>query len=115
MKPFFSSKVSEDERITLIEGDKAVSKDREVAELFKPYFETIVENLIVNSEFMFEEPASNESVNYIIRKFRNHPSIIKIKENQQEHFSFSAVEVENVDRKLIHLMHLRPFKKIIFQ
>ena len=76
-KPFFSSKVSNNERITLLEGDKAVSEEREVAETFKSYFETIVENLGINSKFMSEEPVNNKSVNNIIRKFQNHLSIIK--------------------------------------
>ena len=66
MKPFFSSKIVDTERTTLIEGDKVVSKDREAAETFKPYFETIAENLGINSKFMSEEPVSNESVNDII-------------------------------------------------
>ena len=56
-----------------------------------------MESLDINNKFMSEEPVSNESVNYIIRRFQNHPSIIKIKENHQEHFSFPAAEVENID------------------
>ena len=59
-----------------------------------------MENLGINSKFMSEEPVSNKSVNDIIRKFQNHPSIIKIKENYQGHFSFSAVEVEDVDTEI---------------
>ena len=59
-----------------------------------------MENLGINSTFMSEEPVNNESVNDIIMKFQNHPSIIKIKENHQRHFSFSAVEVEDVDREI---------------
>ena len=54
----------------------------------------------INTKFLSEEPVSNESVNDIIRKFQNHPSIIKIKKNLQAHFSFLAVEVENVDREI---------------
>ena len=49
---------------------------------------------------MPEERVSNESVNDIIRKFQNHSSIIKIKENHHGHLSFSAVEVEDVDREI---------------
>ena len=93
----------DNERTTLIEADKVVSEDREVAETFKPYFETIVENLGINSKFMSEEPVSNESVNNIISKFQNHPSIIIIKENHHGHFSFSTVEVEDVDRETASL------------
>ena len=39
----------------------------------KKFFETIVENLNINSKFISEEPVSNEPVNNIIRKFQNHP------------------------------------------
>ena len=59
-----------------------------------------MESLGVNSKFMSKEPVSNDSVNDINRKFQNHPSIIKIKENYQGHFSFSAVEVEHVDTEI---------------
>ena len=65
---FFPSKVGDNERITLIEGDKVLSEDWEVAETFKSYFVTIVENLGINNKCMSEEPVSNESVNNI-RKF----------------------------------------------
>ena len=56
---------------------------------------------------MSEEPVSNESVTDIIRKFQNPQSIIKIKKNRERNFSFSPVE--------FNLMHLRPFKKMIFR
>ena len=59
-----------------------------------------MENLGINSKLMSKELVSNKSVNDIIKKFQNHPSIIKIKENRQGHFSFSAVEVEDVDREI---------------
>ena len=49
---------------------------------------------------MSEESVSNKSVNDIIRKFQNDPSIIKIKENHHGHFSFSAVGVEDVEREI---------------
>ena len=76
MKPFFSSKVGGNERITLIEGKEVPSEDREVAETFKLYFETIAKNLGISNKFMFEEPISNESENDIITKFQNQTSII---------------------------------------
>ena len=96
MKPFFSSKVGNNEK-TLIGGDKVVSEEKEVTETLKSYFETTVENLGINSKFMSEKPVSNRSVNDIIRKFQNHLSIIKIKENHPGNLRFSAVEVKEVD------------------
>ena len=59
-----------------------------------------MENLGVNSKFISEEPVSNESLADMISKFQYHPNMIKIKENHQGHFSFSAVEVEEVDREI---------------
>ena len=56
VKPFFYSNVGDNEKLTLIEGDKVVSEEREVAETFKSYFETIVENLGINSKNTSLEP-----------------------------------------------------------
>ena len=67
----------------------------------------------MNRKFLSEEPVSNKSVTDIIKKFQNHLSIIKIKENHQGHFSFSAVEVEDFNWKIAS--HLRPFNKMTFQ
>ena len=90
-------------RVTLIEEDNVVLKMKEDAEPFKSYFETLVENLGMSIKFLSEEPGTNKSVTYIIKKFQSHSSIIKINENHQEHFSFSAFEVEDVDWKITSL------------
>ena len=71
-----------------------------MTEPVKSYFETLLENLVINCTFISEEPVSNESVTDIIKEFQNHPSMIKIKENHQGHFSFSAVELEDVNREV---------------
>ena len=96
VKRFFSNKVGGNEKITLI----AVSEDNAIAETFKSYFETIVESLIINSKYMSGEPLSDESVTDIIRKLDHHPSTINIKKNQQGHFSFSAVELQDVNEEI---------------
>ena len=59
-----------------------------------------MENLGINSKFMSEEHVINESIKDIIRKFQNYTSWIKIKENHLGGISFSAVEVEDVDREI---------------
>ena len=70
VKLFLSSKVGANEKITFIENDKVVSDDNKVAETFKLYFETIVENLDIN-----RKKISDESVTDITRKFENHPQV----------------------------------------
>ena len=71
----------------------------------------------MNSTFLSEEPVSNKSVIDIIKKFQNHPGTMKIKENNQGHFSFSAVEVEDFDCKIAFKanFHLRSFNQMAFQ
>ena len=88
------------EKMTLIEDDKVVSENNEVAETFKSYFETIVKNLSINSKYASGEPLNNESVTDIIRKLDDHASPINIKENHQGHFSFFAVELKHVNREI---------------
>ena len=97
---FFSNKVAGNEKITSIEEGEAVLEDNEMADSFKSYFETIVENFSINSKYISGEPVNNESVTDIIRKFNNHSSMIKIKKNHQGHFSFAAVEVKDVYREI---------------
>ena len=70
VKPFFSNKVGNYEKIGLIEEGKVVSEIfQEVGEKFKSYFEILLENLGINGKLMSEEPVSNESVTDIIKKF----------------------------------------------
>ena len=45
IKTSFSSKVRDNERVTLIEEGKLVPEDKGVAETFKLYFNTLVESL----------------------------------------------------------------------
>ena len=111
MKPFFWSKFGDDERITLIEGGKVVSEDEEVAETFRLFFETVAKSFHINCKFMSDEPVGNESVNNIIRKFQNHTSVIKMKGI----LVFQLLKYKILIGKLIHLMHLRPFSKMMFQ
>ena len=93
-------------KIALTEEDKVASEDNEVAETFmsyfetklsfpwekKYYFETILENLDIDSKYMFMDPVSDDSETNIGKKFENHPFMKKkIKKNHQEHFNFSTV------------------------
>ena len=56
-----------------------------------------MESLGLKSKYMSEETASNALVTGIIKKFQDYPSIIKTKENHQEHFSFLAVALKDVN------------------
>ena len=81
VRPLFSEKHFTSKQITLLVDDKIISSDKEVAETFNLFFSKAVENLHIKGfdteDFVYNleiSPISN-----IIYKFRNHPSIIKIK------------------------------------
>ena len=50
VKTLFSDKITYSEKITLIEGDKIVTDDSEIANIFNDYFSNIVINLEINKD-----------------------------------------------------------------
>ena len=112
-KPYFSNKHAHgDSKIILIENEKITNNSNEVikketllvsndeiAKTFNKHFAETVETLST-----FEWPSNNtdllnDQLTAIIKKFRNHPSIIKLKSkyNFQENFSFKPVPVKYVE------------------
>ena len=80
-KPYFSTKHARgDSKILLIENDKMLLKNQEVAKEFNQYFGHITDSLDFY-EFPYEKIYERlGDINSIVCKFRNHPSIVKIKE-----------------------------------
>ena len=112
-KPYFSNKHAHgDSKIILIENEKITNNSNEVikketllvsnneiAKTFNKHFAETVETLNT-----FEWPSnntdlSNDQLTAIIKKFRNHPSIIKLKSKYsfQEKMSFKPVPVKYVE------------------
>ena len=108
IKPLFSDKVKLKNTITLIEGEHIFSDDNDVAEKLNKFFINAVTNLNIKgfetTEFIYNKESS--TINNIKDKFKNHPSILKIKENinilPNDKFSF---DTDNVDfeHKIINL------------
>ena len=98
-KPYFSNKHARgDSKIMLIENDKMLLKNEEVAKEFNQYLGHITDALD-----LYELPDVRvcEGLNDIdntVYKFRNHPSIIKIKEQftVKGNFSFRLATTEEI-------------------
>ena len=114
VKPFLTDKVKIKSKITLLEKkqkenqaetfEEIISDDKEIAETFNEFFINIVPNLKIstdhfqNSDFQVtENPVLNA-----INKYKYHPSVIKIKEkiDKQLKFSFTAVQYEDILKKI---------------
>ena len=94
VKPLFTDKIQTKSKITLIEkkvvsgvaqkqivSEKVISKGQAVAEVFNKFFINIVPNLKIptNRNYDTDFLVTNDQVANALNKFRNHPSIIRIK------------------------------------
>ena len=101
-KPYFSNKNSNiQENLMLLEKDKLLSKQKDVASTFNKHFGSITDSLNL---FSWPEDASmssrNDTINFIIKKIACHPSIkaIKKKFKIKSEFSFKLVSTETIKR-----------------
>ena len=122
-KPYFSNKHAngnskiipiENEKITnnsneVIKKETLLVSNDEIAKTFNKHFAETVETLNT-----FEWPSNNtdllnDQLTAIIKKFRNHPSIIKLKSkcNFQEKFSFKPVPVKYVESIIKNIPNYR--------
>ena len=92
IKTCFSDKNITKKKINLIENDIIISKDLEVAETLNAFFSKTIEfsNTEYDTETLFD-------VNQIVDKFKNHPSILKIKEKEtcKNIFSFALSTLDD--------------------
>ena len=101
------------ENFTLIENNKIVNDDTKIAEIFNDFFSNAVKNLNIDSykHFSFDEYFLTENIiddNPLfkaIKKYNDHPSILKIKENisEKDGFSFECVDLWSVIKEIISL------------
>ena len=98
-KPLFSNKsTAVSDRILLVENEKVISKDSDIATTFNNYFNKITESLEIptwNSPFTSKH---NDPIINIINKYANHPSIstIKSKIKINTKFEFEQTSIEEV-------------------
>ena len=83
IKPHFTEKHSPAKKITLLESDKIISDDSDIAEVMNEFFTNIVDSLGIEGF-----PTKNFDYNFgidhianITSKFKEHPSILNIKEH----------------------------------
>ena len=91
MKTLFKEKGSEvSDKVVLLEKDKILRDDSEVAKEFHSYFNSIVSIVI----------PSSEPIDKSMMKFQLHPSVVLIKSkiNTSNNFSFTEIETDDADK-----------------
>ena len=104
VKPCFSEKSPIDKKITLIENDKIVSKEDEVAESCNVFFSNAVKILNLKPPQELTQKASHidDPIIKAIHKYQLHPSIIKIQERmikfESPTFSFQNLSQNELEK-----------------
>ena len=102
VKPSFTEKTLKDEKIVLTENDTTFSEENKIAEIFRSYFDGIVDGLNIKRCEISKE--HNDPILNAIKTFEKHPSILKIKElNSGCRFSFENVSLEDVKKVTLEL------------
>ena len=114
VRPLFSDKMTgRHNDISLIENDQVITETKIVADKLNNYFLDAIVNLgiiphssTLNTESAEEIGSINPTqIDKIIEKYKDHPSILNIKEHVKikETFSFSKPTIENVGKILLSL------------
>ena len=88
-------------------SEKVISEDKAVAEVFNKFFVNIVLNLKIpiNHNYDTDLLVTNDQVANALNKFRDHPSIIMIKNKRKAYqgFSFGPVTYDDILKKTNNL------------
>ena len=104
MKPFFGNSGSVKSKITLVEGDEVISDEKKVADTFSDFFDQAVSSLDLkeNSDILNKVEDQSDPVDKALHKFKDHPSIIEIKNQvvNDLNFSFSSVTEKEMMKEI---------------
>ena len=112
VKPLFSGKHILNKKITLVEKNDIVSNDADVAELMNLYFSFAVQDLEIDgyAENLCSSSVNSDPISKIIVKFKEHPSILKIKERiiVKETFRLPTVNEKVISAEINSLNKSKP-------
>jgi len=84
IKPHLSNKGITSNKIILVENEEIIRNDKNTAEIFNDYFINVLQDLnipeISENEISDNSTGTPSAIDEIIYTYRNHPSVLKIKE-----------------------------------
>ena len=107
IKPSFSDKIVTRDRIYLTENGEVVKTELETAETLNIFFGNVIKNLMA-PKYSEYDPSVDRVENRTIRailKYRNHPSILAIREREkaQINFCFKELSIEEMQKEISDL------------
>ena len=111
-KSLFSEKHILNKKITLVENNDIVSNDVDVAEIMNLYFSFALHDLEIDgyAENLCSSSVNSDPISKIIVKFKDHPSILKIKERviEKETFRLPTVNEKVISAEINSLNKSKP-------
>ena len=98
IQPNFTDETLKDERITLADGNKVITEEKDALKKFKDQFAKIVETLKIDRPIFSD--LSDDPVLNAIENFSRHASVLKIKEMRD---SFKLVTTEDICEEILAL------------
>ena len=99
MKPFLTDKGTSKKQITLIEDNKIISDDPEVAQTLNNFFGNAISTLEIKepTEHIIHVNENSDQMDTILHKYSNHPSILNIQRVvEKSSFSFHEISLAEV-------------------
>ena len=106
VKPIFPNKSVKRESVTLVKGDKILSKNLEVAQGFNVFFSNKVKemNILLGQELRTETNHIEDPILRITETCKKHPSVVAIFENHRDSaFSFRYVSLDEIIKEIKRL------------
>ena len=107
MKPLFSNKSINADKINLTENGEYVKTEMKIAEVFNSFLSNIAKNFKVPQYSNFDPIAQNieDPTLKAIVKYKNHPSILTIqtKYEGKNKCSFTEVTTQDIEKEIFHL------------
>ena len=110
IKPLFSDKSSNSNKITLVEKDLILEKNNDIPEVFDDFFRIVASNLNIpryQDPFIDSEQTENQTGHLILRmieQYKNYPSIIAINnQNMDRRLSFKEITKSEINLEILNL------------
>ena len=105
IKPFFSNKGLSSNKLMLIENNRLITEEKELATVMITFFVNITESLDLKKDDDSLNPINSKNINNILEKHKHHPSVHVINRAfmTNEKFSFKFVTEDLVREEVMNL------------
>ena len=99
----------------MIEDDKIISCDNQIAKKFSEYFASILILNMPSNEYKYSHSSEQDLILKILDKYKDHPSIKLIKAKNNSQVKFRQFDIEEVKNTFQSTDLKKPHKRMILK